>query len=44
MHDESKTVGITVEHESVKRLILEVEGEAPEAVVARITAALAARA
>jgi hypothetical protein len=44
VHDESKTVGITVEHESVKRLILEVEGEAPEAVVARITAALAARA
>ena len=44
VHDESKTVGITVEHESVKRLILEVEGETPEAVVERITAALGARA
>ena len=44
VHDPQKTVGITVEHESVKRLFLEVEGDTPETVVERIQAALSARA
>ena len=43
VHDKSKTIGITVEHESVKRLILEVEGESNVEAHAKIAAAIAAR-
>ena len=39
VHDSSKTIGIGVEHESVRRLILEVEGETPEEALARLQAA-----
>ncbi|MFO0609867.1 MAG: hypothetical protein U0324_42305 [Polyangiales bacterium] len=41
VHDAEKTVGVSLEHESVKRLYLEVEGESPEAAADRIRAAIA---
>lgn len=43
VHDETKTIGVTVEHESVKKLILEIEGETNVEAHAKISAAIAAR-
>lgn len=43
VHDASRTISIGVEHESVRRLILEVEGETPEQAIAKIQGAMQPR-
>ena len=40
VHDPQKTISIGVEHESVRRLIVEVEGETPEAALAKVQAVI----
>jgi hypothetical protein len=40
VHDADKTIGFDVEHHKVRRVVIEVEGESPEAAADRIRAAL----
>lgn len=42
IHDADKTIGFDVAHHRVRRVVVEVEGETPEAAADRILAALAA--
>jgi hypothetical protein len=43
VRDPEKTIGLDVEHESVRRIVVEVEGETPEEAAARIRAAVPGR-
>jgi hypothetical protein len=40
VHDPSRTIGLDVEHERLRRVVVELDDEAPEAAVARVLAAL----
>lgn len=42
VHDPDKAVGIDLEHETIRRVVVQVDNETPEEVVARISAALKA--
>jgi hypothetical protein len=41
IHDPSKTVGLDVEHGRLRRVVIQLDDEAPDAAVARVVAALA---
>ena len=42
VHDPTKAIGIDVEHATISRIVVQVDGETPDAAVARILAALPA--
>jgi hypothetical protein len=43
VHDPEKSVGLDVEHEKLRRLVIQLDEETPDAAAARIGAAIAAR-